>query len=365
VRRELLDYDLPPELIATHPPAERDGARLLVLAKGPPATAAVRELDRFIQPGTLLVVNDTRVIPARLLGHKAGTGGRVEVLLVRRIGPDTIEGLPAERWSALGRSSKPLRAGARIVIDSPSEQALLCVEIASVGNAGMLEVKVFSPADAPIDVAIERCGHVPLPPYMHRADEQTDRERYQTVFARVPGAVAAPTAGLHLTEALIERLRARGVEMASVTLHVGLGTFQPVTVDDLDDHPMHAEVFAIPDETVRAVAAARDRGAPVLAIGTTVVRALESAADPDRLGHVLAREGETRLLIQPGYRFRVVDQLLTNFHLPQSTLLALVSAFAGRERVLDAYRTAIAERFRFYSYGDAMLIQARAEGGAA
>ncbi|MFT3766235.1 MAG: tRNA preQ1(34) S-adenosylmethionine ribosyltransferase-isomerase QueA [Minicystis sp.] len=373
MRRELLQYQLPPELIAAHPPIERDGARLLVLGDGPLEHTGVRELDRLIAPGTLVVINDTRVIPARLLGHKVGTGGRVEIFLVRRLGPTTItdgeRALPAEQWSALGRSSKPLRRGARIVVDAVSKQQYprppLCIEITANGSDGMLEVALFSPADMPIDRAVEICGHVPLPPYVHRKDDEADRERYQTVFARVPGAVAAPTAGLHLTTALMDRLRARGAEMASVTLHVGLGTFQPVTVDDLDDHPMHAEVFAVPAETAEAIARARDRGAPVLAIGTTAVRALESAADPDRPGHVRAAADETRLLIQPGYRFRVVDQLLTNFHLPESTLLAMVSAFAGRERILDAYRTAIDARYRFYSYGDAMLILSRADGGAA
>ncbi|APR74956.1 S-adenosylmethionine:tRNA ribosyltransferase-isomerase [Minicystis rosea] len=372
MRRALFDYRLPPELIAAHPPAERDGARLLVLGGGAPEQTEVRAIERFIAPGTLLVVNDTRVIPARLLGHKVGTGGRVEIFLVRRLGEGEVADgdrtLRAERWSALGRSSKPLRRGSRIVVDAVSKQQYprppLCVEIISAGNAGMFEVDLFSPADLPIEQAIEACGHVPLPPYVHRKDDAADRERYQTVFARVPGAVAAPTAGLHLTTELLDRLRARGAEIASVTLHVGLGTFQPVTVDDLDDHPMHAEIFAVPAETVAAVARARDRGAPVLAIGTTAVRALESAADPDRPGLVRAMEGETRLLIQPGYRFRVVDQLLTNFHLPESTLLAMVSAFAGRERVLAAYQAAIDARYRFYSYGDAMLILSRADGGA-
>ena len=377
MRRELLDYALPPELIAAHPPAERDGARLLVLdepaAEGGPGHAAVRELDRLVAPGTLLVVNDTRVIPARLLGHKVGSGGRVELLLVRRLGEATVSDggrqVVAERWSALGRASKALRPGMRVVVDEVRRQQqvqpTLCAEIAGpAGSDGALEILLFSPAGLPLAAAIEASGHVPLPPYLHRRDEAADRERYQTVFARVPGAVAAPTAGLHLTTALLDRLRARGVEIAQVTLHVGLGTFQPVTVDDLDDHGMHAEVFAVPAETAAAVARARERGAPVLAVGTTVVRALESASDPERPGQVRAAEGETRLLIQPGHRFGVVDQLLTNFHLPQSTLLALVAAFAGRERVLAAYRAAIEARYRFYSYGDAMLIRSRASEAA-
>ena len=378
MRRELFDYHLPPELVAGEPAPERDGARLLVLRDGALDHAAVRDLPDRVAPGTLVVVNDTRVIPARLLGRKADTGGRVEVLLVRRLGDATVEdgdrALAAERWSALGRASKPLRPGARIVVDAGGDQqqagAPLCIEIGPATRDGAtLEVLLFSPAGEALDRAIDRLGHVPLPPYMHRPDAARDRERYQTVFARVRGAVAAPTAGLHLSPALLDRLRARGAEIAEVTLHVGLGTFQPVTVEDLDDHPMHSEVFSVPRETALAIDRARARGAPVLAVGTTTVRALESAADVDRDGHVRVADGETRLLIQPGHRFRVVDQLLTNFHLPQSTLLALVSAFAGRERVLAAYRAAIEARYRFYSYGDAMLILTRtspddARGGA-
>jgi S-adenosylmethionine:tRNA ribosyltransferase-isomerase len=227
-----------------------------------------------------------------------------------------------------------------------------------VDEGGMLEVLFFSPSDTPLALAIEALGRIPLPPYLHRAPEEVDRERYQTVFARVAGAVAAPTAGLHLSSALLDRIRTHGIEVSTITLHVGLGTFQPVTVADLDDHPMHAEWFEIPAETAAAIDRARARGAPVIAVGTTVVRALESAASAE--GCVRAITGETRLLIQPGYRFRVVDQLFTNFHLPQSTLLALVAAFAGHERILDAYRAAIAARYRFFSYGDAMLIRKRA-----
>jgi S-adenosylmethionine:tRNA ribosyltransferase-isomerase len=374
VRRLLLDYALPPELIATHPPAERDGARLLVIDReGPSQHLRIRDLDQLVPPGALLVVNDTRVIPARLLGHKAGSGGKVELLLVRRLSETTVRrdqgDLPAERWRALGRSSKPLRAGTEVAF----ADGLLSAEIVAPGavvddggsaprsprEGGLLEVVLWSPAGVALDAAVERAGHIPLPPYLHRPDEAADRERYQTIFARTPGAVAAPTAGLHLSTDLVARLEARGVHLAAVTLHVGLGTFQPVTADDLDDHPMHAEVLSVSAETAAAVASARARGAPVVAVGTTVVRALESAADPERPGHVRPMQGETRLLIQPGYGFRVVDQLLTNFHLPQSTLLALVCAFAGRERVLAAYETAVAERYRFFSYGDAMLLRAR------
>ncbi len=371
MRRQLLDYALPPELIATHPPAERDGARLLVVDReGPSKHLMIRDLDQLVPPGALLVVNDTRVIPARLLGHKAGSGGKVELLLARRLGDASVRRedreRPAERWRALGRSSKPLRAGAEVTF----ADGVLAAEIVAPGPAGpdgggLLEVLLWSPAGIALDAAIEKAGHIPLPPYLHRPDEAEDRERYQTIFARTPGAVAAPTAGLHLSTDLVARLSARGVQLAAVTLHVGLGTFQPVTADDLDDHPMHAEVLSVSAEAAEAVAAARARGAPVVAVGTTVVRALESAADPERPGHVRPTEGETRLLIQPGYGFRVVDQLLTNFHLPQSTLLALVCAFAGRERVLAAYESAVAERYRFFSYGDAMLLRARAPREAA
>jgi S-adenosylmethionine:tRNA ribosyltransferase-isomerase len=371
VRRELFDFDLPPERIATHPSAARDGARLLVLdpAHDTLTHSTILELEARVAPGTLLVVNDTRVVPARLLGTKEGTGGRVEILLVRRLGEASItEGnrsIPAERWRAMGRSSKPLRPGARLAFPARAAAAgagptVLRAQIEQRStDDGLLDVLLFTPDASSIDAALEAAGHMPLPPYLHRADEDEDRERYQTVFARVKGAVAAPTAGLHLSQALLDRLENKGVQRVSVTLHVGLGTFQPVTADDLDDHPMHVEHYDVPEATAQAIESARSRGAPVLAIGTTVVRALESAADRARPGCVRAGSGETRILIQPGYDFAVVDQLLTNFHLPQSTLLALVSAFAGRERVLDAYRSAVENGYRFFSYGDAMLIQSR------
>jgi S-adenosylmethionine:tRNA ribosyltransferase-isomerase len=382
VRRALLDYDLPPELIASRPAQERDGARLLVLDsdEGPLVHAAVRDLVDFLPPNALLVLNDTRVIPARLLGHKE-SGGRVEVFLVRRLGAAILEEegrlFPAERWQALGKASKPLRPGARIAfsrdraapaasiqLGAPPRTPALSARIEGrVDEAGLLEVVLFSPSDTPIAAAIEAFGHIPLPPYLRRADEEADRERYQTVFARVPGAVAAPTAGLHLSSALLDRIRARGIDVATLTLHVGLGTFQPVTAVDLDDHPMHAERFEISAEAAAAIDRVRERRAPVIAVGTTVVRALESAALP--AGRVRAGAGETQLLIQPGYPFCVVDQLLTNFHLPQSTLLALVAAFAGRARSLAAYRAAIDARYRFFSYGDAMLIRSRTAAEAA
>ena len=353
------------------------------------AHAAIRNLDQILPERCLLVVNDTRVVPARLLGRKQASGGRVEIFLERKLGTTTLthggECFSAERWRCLGRASKPLREGAEVLFDGGRETAitvrspegggsastqpsdgdaeLLRARIlsndTSKAGAGLLEVALFSPRNVPLDAAIEALGRMPLPPYIRRPADDADRERYQTVFAKVPGAVAAPTAGLHLSEALLDRLAARGVEVASITLHVGLGTFQPVTVEDFDDHPMHAEVFSVPASTAAAIDRARAHGASVVAVGTTVVRALESAADGARPRTVKAMAGETHLLIQPGYDFQIVDGMLTNFHLPESTLLALVCAFGGRERVLAAYRAAVASGYRFFSYGDAMLIGSR------
>lgn len=352
MRTDLLDYELPDELVARHPPAERDGARLLVLPPaGPCEHRWVRELPELVPGGALVVLNETRVLRARLLGLRRPGGGHVEILLLRRVSPEGEQ----ESWLALGRANKPLRAGT--VVDAGG------IEIAVQGLApgevgGVLLVRLT--ARGGVATAVERDGHVPLPPYLGRDDEPLDGERYQTTFARVPGSVAAPTAGLHLTSAALARLAARGVDVARVTLHVGAGTFRPVTADDLDCHVMHAEECEVPAEAVAAVARARARGAPVIAIGTTVVRALESAADPGRPGHLLPVRAETRLLIQPGHRFAVVDALLTNFHQPRSTLLALVAAFAGLDRVRAAYREAVSLRYRFLSYGDALWLPGRA-----
>lgn len=370
MRIDLLDYELPPDLIASRPPEARDGARLLLVdaESEPPSFEhhTVRDLPELLPEGALVVVNDTRVLPARLFGKKPGTGGKVELLLVRRVettsqspgqgGQGNQGSQPAERWRAMARSSKPLRAGSEIEFGE-GDGLRARIEEERGDDGSLLTVLLYSPAGLPVAEAIEALGHVPLPPYMRRDDDVSDRERYQTIFAREPGAVAAPTAGLHLSEALLERLARRGTTLARITLHVGLGTFQPVTADDLDQHRMHTEAFRVPEETAAAIERARAQRVPVVAIGTTVVRALESAADPERDGLVLPREGETSLLIQPGYRFHVVDMLMTNFHLPRSTLLALVFAFAGRERVQAAYRAAIEARYRFYSYGDAMLIR--------
>ena len=382
MRVDALSYDLPPELVAQRPAEERDLARLMVLPRGggPVEHRRVSELTELVAPGTLVVLNDTRVFPARLLGRKRETGGRVEVLLVRKVGLREIDTRPAakaagagappssspgamraaEVWRALGKASKPLKFGSDVEVAARGAEkgpALLVARL--LGRAdddGLLEVALWTPGGEPVEDAIRACGHVPLPPYIKRDDEPIDAERYQTVYARHEGAVAAPTAGLHLTNALLGRLAVRGCDVASITLHVGLGTFQPVTVDDFDQHPMHSERYTVSQSTADAIAGARARGAPVLAVGTTTVRALESAADPEREGCVRATTGETRLLVQPGHAWRVVDALLTNFHLPRSTLLALVCAFGGTEPVLEAYRAAVRERYRFYSYGDAMLL---------
>lgn len=344
MKADELDYCLPDELIARHPPNERATSRMLVVGDSV-AHESIRALVDRVAPETVFVVNDTRVLKARLFGRKVGTSGRVEVLLVRM--------LDASRWQAMARSNKPLRVGAVVAIDAGDTRFLMTVE-SPRDDEGLLVVRID--ADAPVETLLERYGHVPLPPYMGRDDEASDEERYQTVFARVPGAVAAPTAGLHFDEALLAALRAKGVELASLTLHVGPGTFRPVTVDDLDQHAMHAESYEIPERTAAAIARARERGASVLAVGTTVVRALESAYLPGSRGLVAATRADTRILLQPGHRFGVVDALVTNFHLPRSTLLALVFAFGGADRIRAAYAEAIVENYRFYSYGDAMFI---------
>jgi S-adenosylmethionine:tRNA ribosyltransferase-isomerase len=350
VRLADFDYALPEELIAQRPAAERDASRLLVLS----ADAARPEHRRFVDlpalvpAGALLVVNDARVIPARLHARKP-SGGRIEVLLTE---PDAAPGV----WRALVRGK--LDPGTPLRLEPPrgrpapagAPPALTFVERLADGTA-----RVALPAGPG---ALEGWGELPLPPYIARPEglEAADDERYQTMFAAAPGAVAAPTAGLHFTPAVDAALAARGVTRVQVTLHVGLGTFAPVRVDDLADHVMHVERYDVPAATTAAYAAARAAGRPVVAVGTTVVRTLESAVSPG--GATLrAGPGETRLFITPGHCFRAVDWLVTNFHLPRSTLLVLVSAFAGRERVLAAYAEAVRERYRFFSYGDAMLLE--------
>lgn len=339
---ELLDYELPESSIAQHPPSERDGGRMLVVEESV-SHAHVRDLPERVPSGALVVVNDSRVIPARLLGTKA-TGGRVEVFLLERL----QTGQHVQRWAALGRANRSLREGTEVHCGG----LVVVVEKRRADGGLVVELRADD-----VEAAIRREGAVPLPPYVRRAAEPRDRERYQTVYASVDGSVAAPTAGLHLTAAALERMRARGVRVASVTLHVGPGTFRPVSAEDLDGHDMHEEVFHVSEDTVNAIASTKSSGGAVIAIGTTVVRALESAAAGT--GELSAGTQRTRLLIQPGFEFRVVDGLLTNFHMPKSTLLALVCAFAGRDRTLDAYAEALARGYRFLSYGDAMWIPRR------
>ena len=330
-------FELPDELIAQEPAADREAARLLVLdrATGRIEHSAVRDLAEWIEPGTLVVLNDTRVRKARLIGESA-SGRRVELLLLER--------MPDGTWKAIagGLSRRGLGEPLRFAED---------VAAALVGAEGEERRVRFDP---PVDeVYLERRGHVPLPPYIRRADTGADAERYQTVFARRTGSAAAPTAGLHFTGRLLEELGRRGVRTAYVTLHVGLGTFLPIRTKDIEGHVMHEEAYSI-GQTVKAeVEGAKAEGRKVLAVGTTVVRTLESAWDGAGLRE---GEGRTRLYITPGYEFRVVDRLFTNFHTPGSSLLVLVSAFAGLERVLEAYRRAVEQRYRFFSYGDAMLI---------
>ena len=330
-------YDLPESLIARHPAEPRSSSRLLRLdgRTGGRQDLHVRDLPGLLRAGDLLVFNDTRVVPARLYGTKA-TGGRVELMLER------LSGGRVARVQL--RASKPCRPGTRIDVDGGAVATVVDRD----GDFWRVEF------DAPAAEVFERCGEMPLPPYIDRPVEAADRERYQTVYARVPGAVAAPTAGLHFDPGLLEACRAAGAVFAHVTLHVGAGTFQPVRVRDVAEHRMHAERLEVGEDAVTAVAAARARGARVIAIGTTAVRSLETAAQS---GTLAPYSGETRLFITPGYRFRAVDAMLTNFHLPESTLLMLVSAFAGREAVLDAYRHAVATGYRFFSYGDAMFIE--------
>ena len=335
---------LPPERIAQQPLADRAASRLLVLDRD---SGALRhhffdDLPALLRPGDLLVVNRSRVFPARLLGKRPGSGGRVEVLLLRAL----TEG---GEWEALVRPGRRLRAGDAVRVGSD-----LSVEVLSSPYGADARRRVRLEAAGDLWEAIERRGHTPLPPYVTRPDRQEDRARYQTVYARERGSVAAPTAGLHFTTALLERLAARGVHHAEVVLHVGPGTFRPVKVDDVEDHRVEPEPFVIPDETADRIAATRRRGSRVVCVGTTTVRALETRARAD--GRVEAGAGETDCVIVPGFRFKATDALITNFHLPRSSLLLLVAAFAGRERVLAAYAEAIRLGYRFYSYGDAMLI---------
>ena len=365
----LFDFVLPDELVAQAPPPVRGSSRLLVLRRESAIVehALFSAVGEHLRPGDLLVLNDTSVFPARLLGRRVPTGGRVECLLVRKLPgrpepPSLVAagtsraGKPgpgrSEFWEALMHPGQKLGIGARVLFEG--EGVRIYGEVADRHFHGRRTVHLWSD-DTEIDEAVDAIGHVPLPPYIKRADEPSDRLRYQTVYARERGSVAAPTAGLHFTTPLLDQLAARGIGRASVTLHVGYGTFKPIRVDRVEDHEVDAEGFSVSADAAAALTQARAEGRRVIAVGTTTVRVLESLVE-DGNGQIRAQTGETRLFIRPGHRFRFVDGLITNFHLPRSSLLVLVAAFAGRERILAAYKEAVARGYRFYSYGDAMLI---------
>jgi S-adenosylmethionine:tRNA ribosyltransferase-isomerase len=357
------DYVLPAQQIAQHPLTNRDASRMLVLdyVAGDYEDRFFADLPGLLRGDELVVVNNTRVIPARLFGRRviavavAGSTqptqaeAEIEVLLSHQVDDST--------WEALVRPGKKLRVGQRVQFGGGELEA----EVVAHGNQGQRTLRFSSVTGAVVIDEITRLGHMPLPPYIDRADEASDRERYQTIFASQPGAIAAPTAGLHFTPKILEKIRERGIEICELTLHVGLGTFQPVRTETMEAHAMHSETYEIPEKTAALIGRAKSAGRPILAVGTTTVRALEAAAlraaeaDSDQL--LTAGKAEARLFITPGFPFRVVDALLTNFHLPRSTLLALVCALAGRERILAAYHYAVEAGYRFYSYGDCMLIR--------
>ncbi len=365
MRIEELDYLLPPELIAQRPLERRDASRMLVLSRttGELQDRVFTDLPNLLRGDELLVYNNARVIPARLFGKRSGIHaqnpakstaqehlqGRVEVMLIRRTQEDT--------WEALVRPGRKLPVGERVSFGGGELEA----EIVSRGQLGFRTLRFRATGERSVESAIESLGHVPLPPYIERQDDVSDRSRYQTVFAKRPGAVAAPTAGLHFTPEILNAIRERGAETCELTLDVGLGTFQPIHVEDLKDHVMHGERYEVPVDVAEKIELARKAGRRILAVGTTVVRALEDAAlraEQQCTGKLIAPgPAEARLFITPGFRFRAVDELLTNFHLPRSTLLALVCAFAGKQNVLSAYQHAVENKYRFYSYGDCMLVR--------
>jgi S-adenosylmethionine:tRNA ribosyltransferase-isomerase len=342
LRTSDFDFHLPPEQIAQHPSERRDASRLLVADRSTRRIThrVFTDLVELIEPGDLLVVNETRVFPARLNGYRAG-GGAAEVLLLHPAATDET------LWHALVRPGAKLKPG-RTVDVGPE----LSVEIVDSTPSGERVVRLVTPL--PLEQALQRYGEVPLPPYVDRDATDTDRERYQTVYARERGSVAAPTAGLHFTPELLDRLTARGVGIARLVLHVGVGTFRPVDVEDPADHPMHSEWYRVPEEAAAQINETRAAGGAVWAVGTTSVRTLETVAD--ETGHVRAGDGWTDIFIRPPYRFRAVDRMITNFHLPRSTLLMLVSAFAGYEFTMHAYSEAVRSGYRFFSYGDAMAL---------
>jgi S-adenosylmethionine:tRNA ribosyltransferase-isomerase len=348
------DYELPEELIAQEPPTERGTSRMLVMDR---TTGAVRdshftEFPSLLREGDLLVLNDSRVIPARLYARrtirreKEKPTGRIEVMLTQPAGEN--------RWHALVRPGRKVAIGERLVFPAQDGTVLLAAEVLERGQFGDRLLQ-FAPLDDFFGV-LERIGHVPLPPYIHRDDAAEDRERYQTVFSRERGSVAAPTAGLHFTPKILQSIQERGIEIARVTLHVGLGTFAPLRVEHVNEVHLHRELYSISPEAADALNRARNQGRRVVAVGTTVVRTLESAALRFGSNLIEAHSGDTEIFISPGFEFRIVGALLTNFHLPQSSLLMLVSAFTGREHVLAAYRHAVQQRYRFFSYGDCMFL---------
>lgn len=335
------DYELPKELIAQHPPPQRGQSRLLVIPKagGPLQHRMFTDLPEYLEPGDCLVLNDTKVIPARLIGQRV-TGGRVELLLLRQISD--------REWEALAKPARRLRLHERLIFGEE-----LIAEIVAVGSEGRRIVRLDYEGD--FWAVLERVGQMPLPPYIRRKKpEQLDRERYQTVYASVPGAVAAPTAGLHFTPKLIQEIERKGVKIARLTLHVGLGTFRPIQTENIEKHHMHAEYYSVSANAAAIINETRAQQGRIVAVGTTVVRTLETVVDAQ--GQIRPGFGMTDLYITPGFVFRATDALITNFHLPRSSLLVLVAAFVGRERILEAYQEAIQKGYRFYSYGDATLI---------
>jgi S-adenosylmethionine:tRNA ribosyltransferase-isomerase len=372
------DFDLPADLIAQEPAADRSSSRLLHLSRSTGATAHGRfaDLPELLTPGDLLVVNNTRVFPARLLGRRVPTGGAVECLLIRRCAAARVNPAPVneaarvnrapvneaarvnrapgndEHWEALVHPGQKLKPGAQVVFEGAG---MLRAEILERRFYGRRLIRLWTDGTATVDEVVDAIGHVPLPPYIRRGDRESDRQRYQTMFAVRRGSIAAPTAGLHFTQAVNDALRARDVQIASITLHVGYGTFQPVRTDRVEDHRIDAERYEVEPAAAQAVNAALDDGRRVIAVGTTTTRTLEAVAAANG-GRLAAGAGQTDLFIFPGFQFQVIRGLLTNFHLPQSSLLMLVSAFAGRDRVLAAYREAVTGGYRFYSYGDAMII---------
>ncbi len=342
------DFDLPEALIAQEPPETRGGSRLLILDRNTGAIehSSFLHLPDHLRAGDLLVVNNTKVFPARLLGHRVPSGGAVECLLLRRIDDET--------WEALVHPGQKLKPGSRVVFEGGHES--LHGEVLAQHFHGRRTMRLWVDSGVDIASAIDTIGHIPLPPYIKRDDRPSDRERYQTIYARERGSIAAPTAGLHFTDDVLAALAARGVERIELTLHVGYGTFKPMRDESLDEHVVDPETFVVSSEAAAALTRARRQGRRIIAVGTTTVRALESlAVDAD--GMVQAARGEARLFIRPGHEFRLVNAMITNFHLPRSSLLVLVAAFAGRERILAAYTAAVARGYRFYSYGDAMFIE--------